>query len=344
MNRLPTAVLLLAAVLLGLFPWANAGRAALPMQVIVVESMTLPIVQGTTKWIRAQLEELGYREEQDIRFRIINAEGDGARAQDELGQALSEDRPDLVVTVATLASRAGRELLLDSDVPQLFAIVADPVGEGFAPELGAASGSNISGRTHVLGVDTILEQASRILQRPDGQPFRIALLCSSYPSAVANHRELMSAQSHYANIEIVPITMDYQPGEGGSAAMLEQAVAAIESAEGRFDGLWIATGPSAHDSSFRSGLRARSGLPLVFGQGIEAVREGALMALSSNDETNGRAVGKMAAAVLNGAPLSDMPIERPTTFVAAVNISTAIGLGVSVPSDLIELAGPNIFR
>lgn len=342
MSRVPLFLLVLA--LLGA-PAAIPGlQAGEPKHVVIVESMTLPVVQGTSAWVRRELGERGFRPDQEIVYSVVNAEGQAERAAEQLAAVRAEQEADLVVSVATLASRAARQALADSSVPQLFVMVADPVSEGFTTQIGAASGSNIAGMTHVLGADTILTQVNDVLQRPDGPAFRIAFLHSTYPAALANRQELMAAAPAYPGIEIVPLQIDYRPGADGMAAMLEDSTALIQADGQGFEGIWIGRGPAAHDRGFIQAISERSGLPLIVAQAVESVSAGALLALISNEETNGRAVGKMAAEVLRGADPASMPIERPKRFLAAINISTALRLGVALPSDLIELAGAHIYR
>jgi putative ABC transport system substrate-binding protein len=312
--------------------------------VVVLESLDLPIIQDTTRWLRFQLGVRGFDNVSEIRYRIVNLKGQPAAAEAALKAIMAAERPDVVVTVATLAARAARPLLKDSGIPQLFAIVADPVGEGFAPGIGRPSGSNISGRTHVLSADTVLSQLARTLARPAERPFRIALLSTSYPSSIASRDELLAAQAEHPGIALEAVDIAFRPKAADRAALLDEAVERIAAAPERFEGIWIATGPLSHDTAFHRALTGRTGLPLVFGETIEAVADGALLGLMSEAETNGRAIGDMAADVLQGVPVASMPVERPGTFMAAVNIATAIRLEVGVPSELVELAGSHIYR
>ena len=337
--------LLLLPIVLLIAPSVERGlQAAEPKHVVIVESMTLPVVQGTSSWVQRELGERGFRPDQEVVYSVLNAEGKTERAAELLASVRSEQEADLVVSVATLASRAARQALAESAVPQLFVIVADPVGEGFTSGIGEASGSNIAGVTHVLGADTILTQVNGVLERPGGPAFRMAFLHSTYPAALANREELMAAAPAYADIEFVPLQFDYRPGADGMAAMLDDATALIQADSQGFEGIWIGRGPAAHDQSFLQGITERSGLPIIVAQDVKAVSAGALLALISNEETNGRAVGQMAAEILRGTDPASRPVERPKKFVAAINISTALKMGIALPSDLIELAGANIYR
>ena len=323
---------------------AATDRGNEPKQVVIFESMTLPLLQNTTLWIKQQVKELGLREGPDVAYRVVNVESNADLVPAALESLIDERRPDLILTLGTLASRATRNLLSDTTIQQVFGLVADPISEGFAPRFGETSGTNISGRSHVLGAGVLLSQAARVLRKPDGAPFRIALLHSGYPSSLATMSDLMEASPRYPAVDLFPIRIDYLPEESELGTMVDEATARIEEHPTDFDGFWIATGPNAHNEDFYKGVAEETGLPLLYGHDLDAVRNGALLGLSSNDEAIGRAVGRMVANVLKGSHTAEMPVERITEFQAAFNLNTAVRLDVSIPSDLLELAGPNLFR
>ena len=135
-------------------PWMFSGnaRGSESKTVVVLETMTLPFLQETTRAFRESMSEMGYVDGKGVVYRIINANGNSDQARKMLDDALARETPDLVVSIATLASRVARTRLKETPIPQLFAIVADPVGEGFVSEIGQNSGSNITGRTHAIPI------------------------------------------------------------------------------------------------------------------------------------------------------------------------------------------------
>ena len=342
MNRLSRH--LWAALFLGLFGICGTAAADQPKHVVILESMTLPVVQGTAQWFQRELSSHGFRPGEEVVYSVLNAEGEVGRAK-ELLEALSAERPvDLVASFATLASRAADQTLAGTGVPQVFGIVADPVGEGFTSALGVASGRNITGITHVLGPEVILSQVNEVLAQPNGERFRIAFTYSTYPSSTGHLESVLAVAPSYPQIEIVPLRLDYRPEDGGMARMLEDAVRLVQQDPRGFDGLWVGRGPAAHNRSFTNGIMNQTELPIIVAHDIHTVTDGALLALISNEETNGRALGRLAARILRGEDPGSLPVQRPTEFLAAVNISTAMRLGVAPPSDLMELAGVHVYR
>ena len=66
---------------------------------------------------------------------IIRANGDRQFAEKELQKVLKSGKPDVVATIATLASQAALKVLKDTDVPIFFFQVSDPVGAGLIKKI-----------------------------------------------------------------------------------------------------------------------------------------------------------------------------------------------------------------
>jgi len=228
-----------AELLLALCLWPDFGRAGEKRHVVIVETMTLPFLQSTTAWVRKGLSGLGYKDSEDIEFTVLNAEGKPDRAKQLLSDTLAAEKIDLVVTIATLASRATRQVLKDKDLPQVFAIVADPVVEGFVSAIGEKSGSNITGSTHVVPSEVKLRVVTQsIANLAVSRPFRMGLLRSSYPSAISDARYLFNQVGKFKEIKLSGLAFDYAPGEAGRVAMRKAALSLVNANADRLDGLW----------------------------------------------------------------------------------------------------------
>lgn len=313
-------------------------------RVIVVETMTLPYLQSTTRWIRDALDGLGYKDGQSIDYTVLNAQGNLEQANRLLADALAKQKVDLVVSVATLASRAARQTLKGQTLPQVFAIVADPVGEGFVPAIGRKSGSNITGNTHVVPATAKLRVVAQSIESlTKERPFRIGLLHSTYPSAVSDSAYLFKEIGDFPEIDLSELVFNYRDGDAGRAEMREAAVALIKANAGKLDGLWLAVGPNQLDKEFLETI-LKMELPVLYTEGELAGRAGAMLGLRSSPENNGRAAAALVDAIFKGANASDIPVSRPDAFSVTVNLTTATKIGAVIPSHILELAGENIYR
>ena len=88
-------------------------------RIIMIETMPVPVVLEHSRWFVKGMKDLGYENGKNVEIVILKAEGDRNRAITLLNKALSQGKPDLVVTFATLASQAAFKVLKGTD-PFLF--------------------------------------------------------------------------------------------------------------------------------------------------------------------------------------------------------------------------------
>lgn len=71
---------------------------------------------------------------------------------------------------------------------------------------------------------------------------------------------------------------------------------------------------------------------------------GGLFMVNPSYKKSGFQVARMVDSILKGAKPGTIPPVPPDDFDFAVNLKTAITLGIVIPSDYLELAGPNVWR
>ncbi len=329
---------LLAALFIG--PASASERT----RVVVVETMALPIVQNTTSWLLKGLGDFGHKTGDSLDVVVINADGDSERAETLTREAIDGKPVDVVVTIATLATRAARKVLEDKSIPQIFVLVADPVGEGIVPEIGARSGGNITGSTHVVPPIAKLQVVARSLpKKPTGEPFRLGFLYSSYPSAMSDKNDLFEALKTQSDIELLAMGFPFIPGEAGKDDMLKAAQSLLRENAESIDGLWLATGPNGANQNYVTEIQ-KSGKPIVYAGNMQSVKQGAMLTVVSTPEISGLAGAAVVDAVLKGAKAGEIPVTRSPRFAVGVNLGTAKRIGAVIPSAVLSLAGENVFN
>jgi putative tryptophan/tyrosine transport system substrate-binding protein len=84
-------------------------------------------------------------------------------------------------------------------------------------------------------------------------------------------------------------------------------------------------------------LVAQSRTPTLYGFAY-AVKEGGLIAYSTNFLEVGKRLANYVDRILKGARPGDLPIEQPTAFDLAINLKTAKALGIEIPPTLLAAA------
>jgi putative ABC transport system substrate-binding protein len=333
------------ALMLTLFCLASIARADDFKRLILIETMPVPSVLEHSKWFQIQLMEMGYKESQNLELTILKAAGDRRLAQRLLVAELEKGMPDLVVTIATLASQVAVKVMKGKDVPILFFQVSDPIGAGLIKKINTPTGTNITGKVFTVSRNAKIEMLMRLVgQTPVEKPIRFGLIHSNYPSALGDIRELKKIEKGRADLVFVPYVIPYSKVPEGLPAMIEATGKAIKLMAGKVD-YWVEPmGPLAETAAYTKVLLKNSNIPLILGTKMESVKLGALMHVTPNIETSGREIGILAAKILEGLNPSQVPVTPPSEFDLGFNLTTALRLNIVIPPDMLWLAGENVYR
>jgi putative ABC transport system substrate-binding protein len=241
-----------------------------------------------------------------------------------LASELAKSKPDLIVAVAPQAARAAANAT--SEIPIVFAVVADPVGMGLASNLahpdrnitGAASFApgDFNGKAFGI-VRELLPQAKRLAAfiNSTNETHQLYFMKDAPPAAVK-----LGLQLDISDLR--------DPEE------LPGAVAAAK-ARGA-DVLYVL--PDAVFSGNRMpDLAAMAGLPSMSLEPRFA-QLGGLISYGPDFLAVSRLGAHYVDRVLKGAKPADLPIEQPSKYTLIINLKTARTLGVEIPASLLARA------
>ena len=81
-------------------------------------------------------------------------------------------------------------------------------------------------------------------------------------------------------------------------------------------------------------LAARHSIPTIYDLG-DFVVAGGLMSYGTSLVDGYRQVGIYTGRILKGTPVTDLPVQQPTTYYLLINLNTAKALGLTVPQVLL---------
>ncbi|MCK1720034.1 ABC transporter substrate-binding protein [Bradyrhizobium sp. 141] len=262
----------------------------------------------------------GWKERDNLKIDWRSGGGDRARIA-QLADELIALKPDILLAVGTPSVEELRRRT--TAIPIVFAVVTDPVSQGFVENL-AHPGGNITGFTDYDGplAGKWLEMLTQVtppvrrvfvVYNPETAPFAPLMLRTVEDAARTLH----------VAVEPAPVN------DAGSIAALAT----------RKDGGFLVL-PDFFTMANRTQLLAtiaEARLPAVFWSRT-FVEEGGLMAYSTDSAEQLRRAADYIDRILKGARPADLPVQNPTKFELTINLKTTEALGVTLPAGLLAIA------
>jgi putative ABC transport system substrate-binding protein len=301
---------------------ARAQLAAKPPTIGFLGSSTPSAMSGWTAAFVQRLRELGWIDGRTVAIEYRWGEGRNERYA-EIADEFVRLKVDVIVTYGTPPSKAAKQAT--AVIPIVFAAAADPVGSGLVSSL-ARPGGNITGLS--LQQSDIVGKKLELLREVVTGLRRLALLRNvSNASSVLEIGEVRVAASALG-IEIV--RLDIQRAE--------DITRAFDAFSARAEALYVSTDPLIFTNISRiNTLALGARLPTIY-NGKEYIERGGLMSYGPNYPDLFRRAADFVDKILRGARPSEFPVEQPTKFDFAINLTTAKALGLTIPPSLLARA------
>ena len=262
----------------------------------------------------------GWKEAANLQIDWRSGDGDRQRIA-KLADELVALKPDVLFAIGTpsveeLQKRA-------ATTPIVFAVITDPVSQGFAKNL-AHPGGNLTGFTDYDGplAGKWLDLLTQI------QP-RVSRVFVVYNPATAPFAGLMLHTIEQAG-RALHVTVEPAPVHDTAS------LAALASHR---DGGFLVL-PDFFTMANRAPLLAaiaQARAPAMFWSRV-FVDEGGLMSYSTDSAEQLRRAASYIDRILRGAQAADLPVQNPTKFELAINLKTAKAIGVTLPPSLLATA------
>jgi len=294
------------------------------VRVLMTQAADDPEVRARLNAFRQSLQKLGWIEGRNIRIEYRYAEGQADRVRTYAAE-LVEMGPDVILANGTAILRAFREQA--SDIPIVFVMVPDPVGDGFVASL-ARPGGSVTGFTNFEF--SMASKWLEILKQLAPKMTRVALLFNPEAAPYAKY----FAQT----IEVAPAPYRVQliSAPVRAAREIEQTVA--EFAKQPNGGLLVV--PDLFTAGHRDLIVAVAGehrLPAIYPFRYFVERGGLISYGSETADLFGRSASYIDS-ILRGAKPANLPVQQPTKFELVINLTTAWALGLQIPDKLLALA------
>lgn len=269
---------------------------------------------------------------------------DAGQKKGPLPEFLAEARAqdvDLILTWGTSVTRGIAGTLaergnpaLNHDIPNVFTIVADPVGAGIVDSLDHTGRPNVTGTYNRVPEEVTIETIRAYL--PSFK--RLGLLYNIDEKNSVLKREEVAALTGPMGFEL--IALELPPGDDGKPRVEDIAPKMAELKAAGVDFLYLGSSSFLRDHRDAvTGVAVENGIP-VLSPYEQLVRESqALISVAARYYDVGRLAGGQAEKILVGgiAP-GDLPVVRMTNFAVVINMETARKLKLFPPLDLLQVA------
>jgi putative ABC transport system substrate-binding protein len=306
--------------------WPLAAQAQQPNMPTVglIGTSSATAMQPELTGFRRGLNDAGYAEGRNVAIEYRWAEG-----RYEQFPALVADlvRRQVNVLVPTSNAAALAAEAETATIPVVFQIGADPVRFGLVASLNRPGG-NFTGFTALN--DVLIKKRLELLHELAPAAATIAVLLNpTNPDSETRLKDVQAAA--------LAIGQKIQVLMASTAGEIDAAFAALVAHQA--GAILIQNDPFLSDQ--RRGqiltLALRQGVPAGFEQRT-IVEAGGLMSYGANRPDMFRQLGTYSGRVLKGERPADLPVQQPTKFELAINLTTAKALGLSVPQSLLAVA------
>ncbi|MCA0043161.1 ABC transporter substrate-binding protein [Celeribacter litoreus] len=269
---------------------------------------------------------------------------DAARDKEQLEGIVPEARASSVdaiiswgtsVTLATAGTLAQRnDAAKNTDIPQVFMIVADPVGSGIVESLEATGRPNLTGTYNRVPETVTVNTLRRIV--PDFGT--LGLLYNPNETNSVVKRDELAALLPEMGIDFVDI--GFELTEAGLPKVEDIGELVRRLKHNGADALYVGSSSFLRSNAAILGSAAKSAELPVISSYEEMVRDGnALISVAARYYDVGQLAGQQVAAILiDGQDPGSLPVAKMEEFALTVNLSFAGEIGVWPPVDLLEFA------
>lgn len=296
---------------------ASASASSKAYTIGITQIVSHPALNSAVEGFKQGLADGGIT---NVTYDEQNAEGDISTAS-SIAQKFANENLDLILGVATPTSQAVVKAITDK--PIVFTAVTDPVGAGLVTDATAPS-ANVTGVSDMLPMAPTMELIKQIV--PDVKNLGVLYNAGESNSVFLIKEQKKAAEA--AGINVVEAT----------ASNSSEVKAAADSLVGRVDAISVLT-----DNTVVSALESvvkvaqANKIPLIAGD-TDSVDRGAIAAYAFDYKDLGVQAGAMAAEILKGKAVKDLPVQYAENLQLSVNEAAAKATGITLPADLVAKA------
>lgn len=298
---------------------SGSADSAGKLQIGVVQIMEHTSLDTIRESFLAEMESLGYGEDK-VEFDIQNAQGEQTNLS-SICKKFVGDNVDMIVAIATPTAQAAAAST--SDIPIVFSAVTDPVEAKLVADPEHPD-KNLTGTSDAIPVDEVMQLCQKLT--PDVKKIGFMYTTSEINSQVTAEKAIQEAEKMGYETQLMTIS---------EVSELQQAAQSLAQ---NVDAIYV---PIDNTIAQAMKVLAQVGLDYkipIYTGADSMVQDGGFATVGIEYDKLGQQTAKMAKSILEGTPVSEVPVESLDEFGTFINKSTAEAIGVEIPAEIADNA------
>lgn len=287
------------------------------VKVGVLQFVTHPALDEIYAGIKEGLADEGYAK---AKINFYNAQADQSKVT-TMSSQLVDQKNNVLIGIATPSAQGLVNAI--SDIPVIMGAVSDPVGAKLIKNVKKPEG-NITGVSDKFPVDKEIELIKSLTPNVK----KIGVLYSSSEDNSKSQVAEFKKEAAEKGFEV----SEYAVSSTNDVTTIANVALSKE------DAIYVPVDNTIASAFSTVIALSNAAKKPVFPSVDTMVEQGGLAAVTINQHDLGVATGKMAAQVLNGKKISELPVEFYNTTTPVANKDTAKLLGITIPDKYKEVA------
>ncbi len=325
MNKIKFNWLLLSLILIGLISCKNDKNNSQKKDTYfigITQLMTNPGIDAIREGFLDEMDKLGYKEGENIKYSQQNSQGDNTVAQ-SIAKKFVNDKCDMIFAITTPTAQVCAQETKGTNIPLVFGAVTDPVAAGLVNTM-ELPGGNITGTSDRWPTSA---QFDLLLQLVPSVKKIGVVYNPGETNSEANMKEVETVCKN-KNLELITVAV----------TNTSEVYAAAQSLVGKIDAFYVSadnTVITAMDAIIK--VSEKNMIPLLPGVSSN-VEQGGFGTLGPDYFDVGVQAARIADRIIKGEKPGNIPVATAKNFEYFFNLKSAKATNVNIPEELLSKA------
>ncbi|MFH1182658.1 MAG: ABC transporter substrate-binding protein [Candidatus Moraniibacteriota bacterium] len=284
-----------------------------------------PVVSVNMDGFRAGMDELGYRDGENVIYTYRDAQGDLDKLK-VYAKELTDMKPDMIFVNTSPATLAIKDATQGTGIPVVFSMVADPLSAGLVAS-SQSSGNNLTGTS--CAYIEIASKRIEVLTEVAPKAKKVLVFYRPEDKSGGACTDKIVVKGKELGLEIIPFKISKKED-------IEEKLKTL--VPGEVDAV-MDPGDSMVSSAVDTIIKYTNNLKIPYmALSKGEVDKGAVVGYAVDYADLGKQTSLIANQVLAGIKPTDIPFEQPRRWYFSLNLKTAKDNGLEIPQNVIEKA------